>query len=264
LTLPGLRLGALRNRAVAAARGPVLAFVDADHEIASDWIQTALDALAEPNVVAAGAPCRPPRDSTWVQRHYDRLRPHRPGRQTVDWLGSGNMAVHRSAFESVGGFDVSLETCEDVDLCRKLRMTGGRLLSDDRMLNIHYGDPATLRHVFTGELWRGRDNIRVSLRGPRRWRTLASAAIPIAVFLALVLSVLGVIWRGAAGPWTAGFALAFVLLLVAARSSLMLSRAGLWPREWPSAFAVAGAYELGRAMALATRAGHGWRRRTTS
>ena len=44
--------------------------------------------------------------------------------ERVTWLGSGNMAVRRSAFEEVGGFDTTLETCEDVDLCRKLRARG--------------------------------------------------------------------------------------------------------------------------------------------
>ena len=46
--------------------------------------------------------------------------------------------------------------------------------SGTRLRNVHHGDPASLARVFLGELWRGRDNARVSLRTPRSWRTLAS------------------------------------------------------------------------------------------
>ncbi|HYN08808.1 MAG TPA: glycosyltransferase [Vicinamibacterales bacterium] len=257
--LPGIRLGELRNRAVAAARGDVLAFVDADHEIGPDWVLSALSVLADESVAAVGAPCRPPSPATWVQKIYDRLRRHPGAQEEVTWLGSGNMAVRRSAFERVGGFDTTLETCEDVDLCRKLRANGYRLIGDARLHNIHYGDPRTLRHVFFGELWRGRDNVRVSLRPPRSWRTLVSAAIPLFNLLALALVVVGVLSGTAVGRAAAAIAGACVLVLLGLRAALMVGDAPSW--EFPRAFAVAAAYELGRALALTARVGYDRRRR---
>jgi hypothetical protein len=214
--------------------------------------------------VAVGAPYRAPDHGTWVQRQYDRLRRRSSGIGEVEWLGSGNLAVRRDAFEAVGGFDTSLETCEDVDLCRKLRAAGGVLLSDERLLNVHYGDPATLRHVFSGELWRGRDNLRVSLRAPRTWRTIVSAVIPAATLAALLAIVVGLLSNSTAGWLLAGAALCFVLALPGARSLAMLRGSSEVVREWPSAFAVACAYELGRALALAARAGYGSRRGAAS
>jgi glycosyltransferase involved in cell wall biosynthesis len=263
LRRPAVRLGALRNHGARAARGAVLAFVDADNEIAPGWVAAALDALNTPGVAAVGAPYRSPAAGTWVQRQYDRLRRHPPGRQEVEWLGSGNLAIHRPAFDAVVGFDSALDTCEDVDLCRKLRAAGARLVSDERLLNVHHGDPATLRHVFSGELWRGRDNLRVSLRPPRTWRTLISAIIPVAVLSALLLVPFGLISASRAGVSLAAAASLFVLLLVGARSLSMVSQPGS-AREWPAAFAVAGAYELGRAFAIAARAGYGSRRGAAS
>ena len=246
LELPGLRLGALRNRAAAAARGEVIAFVDADHEIVPGWIPAAVATLADPGVAADGAACFPPEPGTWVQRLYDRHRPHPSGAERVDWLGSGNMAVTRAAFEAAGGFDVSLETCEDVDLCRKIRASGRAIVADPRLGNIHYGDPGTLGRVFFGELWRGRDNVRVSLRAPRSWRTLVSAAMPIAHLLLLILAI------GAALTFsrTGGLVAAAAVALVAASFSLRASRMARRAAEWPAAFSVAAAYELGRALAL--------------
>jgi Glycosyl transferase family 2 len=257
--LPGFRVGELRNRAAAAACGRILAFVDADNEIGADWIPAALDALRTPRVGAVGAPYVPPTPSTWVQRLYDRLRRHPRGREAVDWLGSGNLAVRRDAFEAVGGFDATLETCEDVDLCRKLRTRGYVLLADERMRNVHHGDPQTLGQVFTGELWRGRDNVRVSLRPPLSRRTLASAIVPVVNLAAAAMVVVGLLAHSRGGLWLAAGSAALVLVMVALRASLMLRPS--WTSEWARALAVAAAYEAGRALAIAGRFGYRRRRR---
>jgi GT2 family glycosyltransferase len=259
VSLPGVRLGELRNRGVASSRGDVLAFIDADHEIAPDWTASVVAALAQESVAAVGAPYRPPASATWVQRQYDRLRRHPGGQEVVDWLASGNMAVRRKAFELVDGFDVSLETCEDVDLCRKLRARGYVVLADGRLRNVHHGDPTTLRHVFLGELWRGRDNVRVSLRAPRSWRTIASALVPIATLLALLVAVAGLASATVMGRSAAVWASLFILSLLGLRAARMTAGGAF--RELPRALAVAAAYELGRALAVAARTGYGRRRK---
>ncbi len=261
LSLPQLRVGELRNRAAAVAESEILAFIDADNEIVPEWIGAAVSSLAEDRVVAVGAPYWPPTPATWVQRLYDRLRRHPQGLEPVEWLGSGNLAVRREAFNAVGGFDTSLETCEDVDLCRKLHAAGGTLLADHRLRNVHHGDPSTLTHVFFGELWRGRDNVRVSLRAPRSWRTLASAAIPVAVLIAIVAAVAGafagVLTASRIGLGLASLAALGLVGLVASRATRMASGR---TAEWPQAFAVAAAYELGRAFALTAPFTHARRR----
>jgi hypothetical protein len=259
LSLPGLRLGALRNAGVAASRGDVVAFVDADHEIVPGWIAAAAAALAPP-AVAAGDACRPPTPGTRVQRLYDRLRRHAEARQTVEWLGSGNMAVTRAAFDAAGGFDESLETCEDVDLCRKLRARGGTIVADPRLGNVHYGDPRTLGHVFRGELWRGRDNVRVSLRPPLAWRTVVSAVVPMVNLAAIAAVPAGLLTFTATGAAIAAGAALVPVGLIAARASRMTAGAG----DWPAACSVAAAYELGRAFALAGRSAYRVRRKAAT
>ena len=57
--------------------------------------------------------------------------------------------------------------------------SGLRVVSDARMESVHHGDPSTLTELFIGELWRGRDNLRVSFRKPLSVAALPSALIPV-------------------------------------------------------------------------------------
>ena len=58
------------------------------------------------------------------------------------------MAMWRDTFMQVGGFDETLETCEDVDLSRRLRAGGMRVLHDPRLRSTHLGDPEAPRKSF--------------------------------------------------------------------------------------------------------------------
>ena len=259
LTLPGCRVGELRNLAASTASSPLIGFVDADHVIDSGWIAAALEIFDDPSVAAAGAPYSAPPTANWIQRAYDRVRPVLHSAQPTDWLGSGNLIVRREAFERVRGFDTSLESCEDVDLCNRLRAAGYRLVADPRLRSVHLGDPGTLRALFFGELWRGRDNIKVSLRGPWSLRAVPSVAIPIGNFAALIVLAAGAV----IGYRLAAAALLTVAGLTALRAARMsVGRAGLTARDVAANIVVAIVYELGRALSIVTRATHRTRRET--
>jgi hypothetical protein len=256
LALPGLRVSALRNRAARVARAPVLAFVDADHRLAPAWFEAARSALADPTVVAAGAEYLTPGDATWVQRTYDRLRQHRPGTNDVSWLPSGNLAIRADVFRRIGGFDETLETCEDVDLCRRLAATG-RLVADEALASVHYGDPRTLRAVYAGEVWRGRDNLRVTFRAPMNLRSTLSALQPLitVTFLAAAVVLTLVDWRYA--PQYVSAAVAFVVIASLPRALQMAARGRRpSPVVLLQCLLVAIAFDLARAVAIVVRATH--------
>jgi GT2 family glycosyltransferase len=193
-----------------------------------------------------------------VQQHYDGLRSRPERREDVAWLGSGNLAVRRSVFERVGGFNTSLIACEDVDLCNRITAAGHRIVADPDLRSIHFGDPKTLKALFFGELWRGRDNLRVTLSGPRTFRHLRSALIPVADLLCLLASIAAI----ATGHLL--LALLFVaaaLLPAAMRAAVILKRR--LRRDAlavAQAMAVAVVFDLARALAILTRASHRTRR----
>lgn len=254
VTLPGIRVSELRNRAGALARGDVIVFIDADHEIEPHWLRLALEVLHLPDVAVAGAICIAASDGTWVQRTYDALRNHTPGRAEVEWIGSGTMAIWRRAFEDIGGFDTGLDTCEDVDLCRRVRAAGRRVMSDAGLATLHWGDPATLRAVFAGELWRGRDNLRASLRGSLSWRSLPSIAIPLLDLGCLAAAIAGVMTTSAL---IAAAAFAIFVGLAALRPARMVwRRGGGGLATIAPALLISGTHDLARSLALVWRTPH--------
>jgi hypothetical protein len=260
LSVPYKRVGQLRNEAAAIARGALLAFVDADHELTTTWIAAAIDVMTPSDVGAAGALYVAPDDGTWVQGTYGALRGRTVGRADVRWLGSGNLIVRREAFEAIGGFDETLESCEDVDFCQRLRDAGWRLVADERLVSVHYGDPSTLGSLFRAERWRGRDNLRVTLRGGVTARDLPSIVSPIVV----VLAVPSLLAATAAAPFTNGRSLSIAVaaavvftIIALARTVRVASAGGRWGvAAVARAFAVATTYELARASAIVTRAAH--------
>jgi glycosyltransferase involved in cell wall biosynthesis len=251
------RVAELRNRGAHAALGSILAFVDSDHEIDRRWVLTAVEILTGGGVAATGAPCIGPPTANWVQQSYDSLRSRPLERQDVDWLGSGNLAVSRAPFEIVGGFDHSLEACEDVDLCNRLRLAGHRIVADPALRSVHFGDPATLRALFVGELWRGRDNARVTFRGPRTFRHLRSVLIPMGYLGAVGCAAVAV---AISLPAVAILAGSFVLALGALRAGRMLLSRRPTVARAAQAFVVAVTFDLARAFALLVRGTHRARR----
>jgi hypothetical protein len=253
LRLPALGVSELRNRAAEASTGELLAFVDADNVVAPGWIASALDVMADDKTGAAGALCSAPADGTWVQAAYDALRGRTVGKTDASWLGSGNLAVRRVAFEAVHGFDATLEACEDVDMCQRLRSTGWKIVGDERMASVHLGDPPTLGALFRGERWRGRDNLKVSLRGTMSLRDLPSVLIPVLDLAAAGAIVWGLVtWPIAGRPamYTALAGFAIIAGFAALRVLRRLISGALPFGAIARTFAVAVTYDVARAVAI--------------
>ena len=125
------------------------------------------------------------------------------------------------------------------------------------MVNQHFGDPATLGELFRGELWRGRDNLRVSLRGPVDWRDLPSVVVPLLWLTSMLTALVALGLRSSGLVYLRGACFCALGLASGARAAGMIRRGGFPVGvRWAQALAVALVYDLARALSLVARATH--------
>lgn len=173
-----------RNVGGTAARSDILAFVDSDCTVLPGWISAIRASFREPDVGAAGARHLLRDNPTWVERAWYQRRHWQTSDRIrdVDYVPAGNLAVRRDTFALLGGFDESLETGEDPDLCKRIAARGLRVIENPAMRCVHLGEPQSLAEVFRRERWHGR-GLRVRYGDGR----LAPIAISTVVFLLTLL-----------------------------------------------------------------------------
>lgn len=156
LVMPGLLIGALRNRGTAIATGEWLAFIDADIEMPEDWLRPLFDIEASGQADVFGLDLHTPAAAPWYATAWQRrtLRPTTHTSHIVDWLPSANLLMRRRWFDKVGGFNETLRTGEDKEFTLRLREHGARLLSINESVALHWGYEMNWREWMGKELWR--------------------------------------------------------------------------------------------------------------
>ena len=126
--------GPARNAGARATTSEYLLFCDADDVVAPGWVSAMVAALDRHPVV-------------FGQIDIKRLnsvkaqvgRPVAPalqcGSNGLPYAGDGNMAIHRSVFLELGGFDEAVSHLHDVDFCWRLLAAGYDLTYEPAALN---------------------------------------------------------------------------------------------------------------------------------
>ncbi len=132
LRLPPSGLSAARNAGAAMARHPLFAFTDDDCEPDDEWLPRLRRAFQKEIYAAIGGPNLPPPPRNWEEA-VACAAPGAPSHVMLDdeeaeHLPGCNLAVRKSAFHAIGGFDPRFQTAgDDVDFCWRLREAGFRL-----------------------------------------------------------------------------------------------------------------------------------------
>jgi GT2 family glycosyltransferase len=237
---PGTGVAKARNRGAAEAQAEVLVFVDADCRAPEQLLTHSAERIEEAAVV--GAFYEPVPEHGWIARTW--LAVERKPAGPVGWVPAGTMAVRRAAFAAVDGFREDLRASEDVDLCRRLRDRGYRVLHEPGMACQHLGQPDALGAFYANEVGRSASlvaSVREAEDLDTEHVTLALAVFHLTAPIAVAVALFLVGWWGLA-------TLAFVALPSLAWALYVVPQTG-W-RMLPATAVLLFVYNIARAWSL--------------
>ncbi len=126
--------GAARNAGIAAARAPVVAFIDSDCVADDYWLANIVEAFNDPEMLLTGGQIVSLDYDGFVatftieERILSNDRFFNSSAYFPRFFATANAAYRRSALEKVGGFDNSLWMSEDADLAFRVMELGGRMM----------------------------------------------------------------------------------------------------------------------------------------
>lgn len=149
--------GCASNLGARSAKGEFIFFLNPDTEIRFSSLGDLTEALEENDVAIAAPLLILPDGSTqpwnagneitfWsVLKNNLRLSSGKKNwtkneKKTVDWVSGAAFAIKKTVFDNIGGFDENyFMYFEDVDLCRRLRMSGKQILLLPKLKVLHLG-----------------------------------------------------------------------------------------------------------------------------
>jgi hypothetical protein len=161
-----------RNRGVTKTTGEIIAFTDADCIPAPDWLAVLAEKFEQKEHSVIGGGVKFPSTNYWttadnVSMFHDYLSVHPAGRR--DQLPSLNLAIRRSVFEQIGGFDERYPrpAGEDSDLSIRLRRAGYQLWFEPRAIVAHDPVRNSLKDLVSHSYFQGMYSTKVDPRYPK-------------------------------------------------------------------------------------------------
>lgn len=179
-----------RNVGVEAASGEYLVFLDADIEVSIEWGHQLKCLLAGqlllPELFVTGAPYCISQSPSWLEKFW--FGPL--SKKTKSYINGGNIITTREAFDALGGFDLELETGEDVDFCLRASNSGIEVVIDDAWKVFHEGFPKTVKRFVGRERWHGKGDF-IGLRNILSSKIALATCVYITLHVLLLVSLIG-------------------------------------------------------------------------
>jgi GT2 family glycosyltransferase len=186
-----------RNIGARAATGSYLLFIDDDCEPAPDWIEQNIRALQDKDVGAVGGQVAGKSKAFFAQCvDFSSFAFCQTSTRRETQICSASMGMRRDVFEQVQGFDETLRTCEDIDLCYRLTNLGYKTLYQPAIKVRHNHRRTTFTTLISYSYFYGRvSGLNVKSRYPgktRRNQIIAKLRHPILYALMILPISLGI------------------------------------------------------------------------
>lgn len=251
----GVRISGLRNLGAQEAQGTIVAFLDADCLAKRDWLERIVELAPADGVGIVGAHYLLPDDSSWVGRTWHRYQEAEKSGE-VSHVPAGDLIMRREDFLRLGGFDETIQTNEDYELCERVRKAGMTVQAYPQIGVVHLGTAQSLRVFFRKQAWHGTHVVKVFLRNMLGSHNLKAVAFAAYTLLCLAGILAGIAWTifgyssSGRGNWLFALSATAALLLP---PILLSARQAAGSRKWFDFFpllALYTTYGIARAKAL--------------
>lgn len=192
----------LRNIGCENSNAEYLAFIDADVQLAPNWVVEMMQELqADPRRKLVSA-VQESGDGAPVLEKIRTVLGNASADSNVEFLSGRNLLLSRETFDRVGGFPEHLVTCEDYFFTNSVSQHG-MLFFSSRSNYVHLGEDKQLGEMFLKEIWRGQSNLQSIRSRSIPLREIPSFIVPLWIAFFLCMALVSLLMGGLAFAATA-------------------------------------------------------------